>query len=121
MRSLRAWGYVANYLVLGAAALVILLEIIDSGVWRRLGVPLLLIALAIGDLARMHAAERKRAEPSARLCQNERCRAIESSLREHRQFARLEGLFCVIDRDRLSTAWSGIRVGDVRFSKAKNG
>jgi hypothetical protein len=41
------------------------MEIIDSGVWRRLGIPLLFICMAIGILARMHALERKRAEPGA--------------------------------------------------------
>lgn len=64
--SLLWWGYLANYVMLGASALVILLDIIDSGVWRRLGAPLLFIALAIGNLARMQAMERKRAEPVAK-------------------------------------------------------
>ena len=63
--SLLWWGYLANYVMLGASALVILMEIIDSGVWRRLGIPLLFIGMAIGNLARMHALERKRAEPGA--------------------------------------------------------
>jgi hypothetical protein len=49
--------------MLGAAALIILMEIMESGVWRRLGMPLLFIGMAIGNLARMHALERRRAEP----------------------------------------------------------
>lgn len=63
--SLLWWGYLANYVMLGAAALIILLEIVESGVWRRLGMPLLFISLAIVNLASMHARERKRAEPGA--------------------------------------------------------
>jgi hypothetical protein len=56
---------VANYVLLGAAALMILAVIIDSGAWRRLWLPLMFIGMAIGNLARMHARERKRAEPGA--------------------------------------------------------
>ena len=63
--SLIWWGYLANYVMLGAAALIILLEIIDSGVWRRLGIPLLFISMAIVNLTVMHARERKRAEQVA--------------------------------------------------------
>ena len=64
-RSLIWWGYLANYVMLGASALIILLEIIDSGVWRRLGIPLLFISMAIVNLTAMHARERKRAEQDA--------------------------------------------------------
>lgn len=59
------WGYLANYVLLAGAALIIVMEIIDSGVWRRLGVPLLFIGMAIGNLARMQAMERRRAEQGA--------------------------------------------------------
>jgi hypothetical protein len=55
----------ANYVMLGAAALIIVMEIIESGVWRRLGLPLLFISMAIINLAVMHARERRRAEPGA--------------------------------------------------------
>jgi hypothetical protein len=65
VRSPGVWAWFFNYLLLGGAAVVILIEIINSGAWGRLGVPLLLIALAIGNLARLHASERRRAKPSA--------------------------------------------------------
>ena len=65
IRSPGVWAWFFNYLLLGGAALALLVEVIGSGAWGRLGVPLLLIALAIGNLARLQAAERRRAEPSA--------------------------------------------------------
>jgi hypothetical protein len=51
--------------MLGAAALIIVMEIMESGVWRRLGLPLLFISMAIVNLASMHAVERRRAERGA--------------------------------------------------------
>jgi hypothetical protein len=57
--------YLLNYVLLGAAALIVLVEIIDSGLWRRLGLALLFMCTAISDLAIMHAQERKRAERGA--------------------------------------------------------
>ena len=66
--SLHWWGYLANYVLLGVAALMIadlVWEGIESGkwVWYRFGLPLLFIAMAIANLAVMHARERRRAEP----------------------------------------------------------
>jgi hypothetical protein len=58
--------YLASYLLLGSSALLILLEIIQSGVWRRLGLPLLLIVFAMMNLARLQAVERKPANPAVR-------------------------------------------------------
>lgn len=55
------WGRLANYVMLGASAVIILMEIIDSGVWHRLGIPLLFICMAIVNLVSMHAHERRRA------------------------------------------------------------
>ena len=68
--SLLWWGRLANYVMLGGAALMIadlLWEGIESGkwVWYRFGLPLLFIAMAIANFAVMHARERKRAEPGA--------------------------------------------------------
>jgi hypothetical protein len=65
IRSPGVWKYLVNYILLGACALLIVLEIIDSGAWRKLGIPLLLLSFAIGNLARLQAAERKHAEPGA--------------------------------------------------------
>jgi hypothetical protein len=55
--SLRRWEYLLNYVLLGAAALIILLEIIDSGLWLWLGLALLFMSVAISNLASMHARE----------------------------------------------------------------
>jgi len=68
--SLVWWGYLGNYVLLGAAVLMIadlVWEGIDSGkwVWYRFGLPLLFIAMAITNFAVMHARERKRAELGA--------------------------------------------------------
>lgn len=63
IRSPGTWNYLVNYVVLGAAAALILLEIIDSGAWRKLGLSLLLILVANFNLARLQAAERKHAAP----------------------------------------------------------
>jgi hypothetical protein len=65
--SLVWWGYLANYVLLGLAALMIadlLWEAIDSGVWKwyRFGLPLMFTAMAIANFGLMHARERKRAE-----------------------------------------------------------
>jgi len=65
IRSPGAWKYLVNYLLLGSSAGIILLEIIESGVWRSLGIPLLLIVFAIMNLARLQAAERKPAKPGS--------------------------------------------------------
>ena len=68
--SLVWWLYLANYVLLGGAALMIadlVWEGIDSGkwVWYRFGIPLMFIAMAITNFAVMHARERKRAELGA--------------------------------------------------------
>ena len=60
--SLVWWGHLANYLMLGGAAVIIGVEIMESGGWRRLGMPLLFISLAIVNLTVMHARARRRAE-----------------------------------------------------------
>jgi hypothetical protein len=65
IRSPGAWRYFVNYLTLGSAAVIILIEILQSGVWRTLWAPLIMIVVAISNLAAMQAAERKRAEPGA--------------------------------------------------------
>ena len=65
IRSPGAWKYFVNYLLLGSSALIILMDMIETGAWRRLWFPVLLICLAMGDLASLQAAERKRAEPGA--------------------------------------------------------
>jgi NhaP-type Na+/H+ and K+/H+ antiporter len=59
------WKYLVNYILLGASALLIVMESIESGAWRDLGVPLLLLLMAIGNLARLQAAECKQVEPAA--------------------------------------------------------
>jgi hypothetical protein len=65
IRSPGAWKYLVNYILLGSSAVIILMEIIESGVWRSLGIPLLLIVVAIMNLARLQVAERNPAEPPA--------------------------------------------------------
>lgn len=65
VRSPGTWDYVVNYVLLGACALLIVWEIIETGAWPKLAIPLVLIALAIGNIARLHAAERGSAEPNA--------------------------------------------------------
>jgi len=65
IRSPGTWRYFFNYLLLGSSALIILIEIIQSGVWRALWLPLFLIVVAISNLAVMQAAERKGADPCA--------------------------------------------------------
>jgi hypothetical protein len=62
VRAPGTWAYAVNYVLLGSAAILILLEIIDSGSWRKLGMPLLFLGMAIGNLARMRALERRSAE-----------------------------------------------------------
>jgi hypothetical protein len=59
-----AWRYLINYVLLGSSTVIILMEMIESGVWRKLWCPVLLIILAMSNLAALQAAERKRAEPS---------------------------------------------------------
>lgn len=59
------WPFFFNYLLLGASAAIILMEIVESGVFGKRVVPLALLVLAILNLARMQAAERKAAEPQA--------------------------------------------------------
>jgi hypothetical protein len=58
-----AWRYLLNYLLLGSSTLFLLMEMIESGAWRRLWWPVLGIWLAMGNLAAMQAAERKGAKP----------------------------------------------------------
>ena len=65
IRSPGTWKHLVNYILLGSSAVIILMEIIESGVWRNLGIPLLLIVFAMVNLARLQAAERKAAEPPA--------------------------------------------------------
>jgi len=67
-RSLIWWGRLANYLLLGVAVLLIAMEIAESGsgVWRRLGIPLMFVSMAILNLAVMHMQERKRTEQNRR-------------------------------------------------------
>ena len=57
--ALRWWGYLINYVLLAAAALIIVMEIIDGGTWRRLGIPLSFISVAIVNLASMRAMARR--------------------------------------------------------------
>jgi hypothetical protein len=59
------WGFFLTYLLLGASAAIILLEIVESGVFGKLVAPLVLLVIAILNLARLQAAERKPAEPPA--------------------------------------------------------
>jgi hypothetical protein len=54
-----------NYVLLGSSAVIILAEMTESGMWRKLWAPLMLIGIAMSNLAAMQAAERKRAEPGA--------------------------------------------------------
>lgn len=61
IRSRGMWKYLVNYILIGAAAVLILMEIIESGSWRKLGIPVLFLALAIVNLTVIHASERKRA------------------------------------------------------------
>lgn len=65
VRAQGTWNYLVNYVLLGACAVLIVWEIIESGAWPKLVVPLVLISLAIGNIARLHAAERRSAEPNA--------------------------------------------------------
>lgn len=61
IRAPSTWNYLVNYILLGACALLIAMEIAESEAWRKLGTPLLLLLLAVGNLARLQAAERKQA------------------------------------------------------------
>jgi hypothetical protein len=63
MRSPGAWRYFINYLLLGSSALIILIELIQSGVWRTLWAPLIFIIMAMSNLGAMQAGERVPAEP----------------------------------------------------------
>jgi hypothetical protein len=65
MRTPGAWEYLLNYLLLGSSAILILMQIIETGVWRKLWLPLLLTCLAMFNIARLRAAERKVAELGA--------------------------------------------------------
>ncbi len=65
IRSPGTWRYFFNYLTLGASAIIILIEMIKSGVLGILWAALLLIVVALSNLAAMQAAERKPAEPVA--------------------------------------------------------
>lgn len=49
---------------MGTAALLIVMEIIEGGTWRKLGIPLMFLALAIINLIRLQTMERHLA-PSA--------------------------------------------------------
>jgi hypothetical protein len=53
------WKYLVNYVLLGSAALLLLMEMIQSGTWRRLLAPVILIGVAIANMATRQAAERK--------------------------------------------------------------
>lgn len=61
IRSPGMWKYLVNYILIGTAAVLILMEIFESGSWRKLGIPVLFLALAIVNLSVIHASERKRA------------------------------------------------------------
>jgi DMSO reductase anchor subunit len=63
IRSPGTWRYFINYLMLGSSAVIIFIEIIQSGVWRSLWAPLILIVIAMMNLADMQAAERRNAQP----------------------------------------------------------
>jgi hypothetical protein len=54
-----------NYVLLGSSALILLTEIIRSGMLLKLWAPLAMIVVAITNIARLQASERKPAEPSA--------------------------------------------------------
>ena len=59
IRSPGAWRYLLNYILLGAASLILIVEIAETGIWRTLWMPIFLIGIAVGNLARMQAADRK--------------------------------------------------------------
>ena len=61
MRTPRAWEYFFNYLLVGSSAMLILMQIIETGVWRQLWLPLFLTCLAMFNIARLRAAELKAA------------------------------------------------------------
>lgn len=68
--SLIWWGYLANYVLLGGAVLMIadlIWEAVESGkwVWYRFGLPLIFIAMAITNFAAMRRRARRRAEQGA--------------------------------------------------------
>ena len=67
--SLLWWGYLANYVMLGGAALVIVSVILEGEGrwWLKLGLPVVFISMAIVNLSVMHRRERKRAEQDAAL------------------------------------------------------
>ena len=60
IRSPGMWNYLINYILIGASGLIIVMEIIESGAWRKLWAPLIMLCLAIGNLARLQSAESKR-------------------------------------------------------------
>jgi hypothetical protein len=55
----RTWKYLINYVLLGSSALLTVMEMIQSGTWRRLLAPVILIGVAIANMATRQAAERK--------------------------------------------------------------
>ena len=65
--SLVWWGYLANYVILGAAALMIVSVLMEGEGrwWLKLGLPGVFISMAIVNLSVMHRRERKRAEQDA--------------------------------------------------------
>ena len=59
IRSPGSWHYLINYIMLGAASLILVIEVMESGIWRKLWMPIVLICFAIANLVRMQAAERR--------------------------------------------------------------
>ena len=60
IRSPGTWKYLINYILLGGALLLVILELIESGAWLRLGLPCLFILLALGNLAQLQRSEQLR-------------------------------------------------------------
>ncbi|HMP03085.1 MAG TPA: hypothetical protein PKD86_16125 [Gemmatales bacterium] len=59
IRTPGTWRYLVNYVLLGSALVLMVGEMIESGDWRKLSVPAVLVFMAVGNLATLGAAEQR--------------------------------------------------------------
>ena len=59
VRSPGAWKYLANYALLAVCAAALAPQLARGVEWRQVGLPVLLLAVAVGNLAWMRGGERK--------------------------------------------------------------
>ena len=59
LRSPGTWRFFWCYLLIGSASLLVLLEVVESGLWVKLGSPCIMIWFGIMGLVDAHRKERK--------------------------------------------------------------